>query len=130
MFAVLVVAVYFVTSSDSAAYVINLLTSGGKSDAPKIQRVYWSFVEGAVAAVLLLAGSGGLLALQTAAVTTALPSSLVMLLMRYGQVRALYADDRQVPLDRITLAEPLHERVPAGESPSRSPFRDHVRGSP
>ncbi|MFF8286505.1 BCCT family transporter [Streptomyces albus] len=130
VFAVVVVAVYFVTSSDSAAYVINLLTSGGKSDTPKIQRVYWSFVEGAVAAVLLLAGSGGLLALQTAAVTTALPFSLVMLVMCYGLVRALYADDRQVPLDRITLAEPLHERVPAGESPSRSPFRDHVRGSP
>ncbi|MDI6410187.1 BCCT family transporter [Streptomyces albus] len=97
---------------------------------PRSSGLYWSFEKGTVAAVLLLAGSGGLLALQTAAVTTALPSSLVMLVMRYGQVRALYADDRRVPLGRITLAEPLHERVPADESPGRSPFRDHVRGSP
>ncbi|GAA2093855.1 choline BCCT transporter BetT [Streptomyces albiaxialis] len=130
VFAILVVAVYFVTSSDSAAFVIDLLTSGGQEDTPKIQRVYWSFVEGAVAAVLLLAGSGGLLALQTASITTALPFSLVMLVMCYGLVRALYADDRGTPLDRITLAEPSHERVPACEDPSRSPLRDGVQGAP
>ncbi|MCI2417652.1 BCCT family transporter [Saccharopolyspora sp. K220] len=128
--AILLVALYFVTSSDSASLVIDLLTSGGNTDSPKIQRVFWAVLEGAVAAVLLLAGAGGLLALQTAAITTALPFSVVMLVMCYGLVRALYADDRQVPLDRVTLAEPLHERVPECEDPKRSPFRDHVQGSP
>lgn len=127
--ATLLVALYFVTSSDSAGLVIDLLTSGGQTDTPRIQRVFWSVIEGAIAAVLLLAGSGGLLALQTASITTALPFSLVMLVMCYGLVRALYADDRHVPLDRITLAEPRHERVPACDDPGRSPFRDHIQGS-
>lgn len=128
--AILLVALYFVTSSDSAGLVIDMLTSGGRTDAPKIQRVFWSVLEGAVAAVLLLAGSGGLIALQTAAITTALPFSVVMLVMCYGLVRALYADDRRLSLDRVTLAEPGHERVPACEDPKASPFRDHVQGSP
>ncbi|MFI5663221.1 BCCT family transporter [Streptomyces sp. NPDC051684] len=124
------VALYFVTSSDSAGLVIDLLTSGGKVDAPKIQRVFWSVLEGAVAAVLLLAGSGGLVALQTASITTALPFSLVMIVMCYGLVRALYADDRQMSLDRVTLSEPKHERVPECEDPKASPFRDEVQGAP
>lgn len=126
----LLVALYFVTSSDSASLVIDLLTSGGITDTPKIQRVFWSVLEGAIAAVLLLAGSGGLLALQTAAITTALPFSLVMLVMCYGLVRALYADDRQLQLKRVTLTAPQHEPVPTTHHPKHSPFQDHVQGSP
>lgn len=128
--AILLVALYFVTSSDSASLVIDLLTSGGNPDPPKTQRVFWAVLEGAVAAVLLLAGSGGLVALQTAAITTALPFSLVMLVMCYGLVRALYAEDHHMALDRVTLADPHHERVPASDEPRRSPFRDHVQGAP
>lgn len=127
---ILLVATYFVTSSDAASLVIDLLTSGGNTDSPKIQRVFWAALEGAVAGVLLLAGAGGLQALQTAAITTALPFSVVMLVMCYGLVRALYADDHHVPLDRVTLAQPLHERVPDYGDPKRSPFRDGVQGSP
>ncbi len=128
--AILLVALYFVTSSDSASLVIDLLTSGGETDAPKVQRVFWAVLEGAVAAVLLLAGAGGLEALQTAAITTALPFSLVMLVMCWGLVRALLADDRRVSLEAIALAEPGHERVPPSERPKRSPFRDQIPGSP
>ncbi|MGW2340395.1 BCCT family transporter [Streptomyces sp. NPDC001661] len=128
--ATVLVALYFVTSSDSASLVIDLLTSGGNVDAPKIQRVFWSVLEGAVAAVLLLAGSGGLVALQTASITTALPFSVVMIVMCYGLVRALYADDRRLPLDRVTLTDPKHERVPECADPKNSPFRDKVQGAP
>ena len=67
---------------------------------------------------------------RTRKATTALPFSVVILVMCYGLVRALYADDHHVPLDRITLAEPRHERVPAREDSSESPFRDHVQGAP
>ncbi|MEX2625587.1 MAG: hypothetical protein WD225_01820, partial [Ilumatobacteraceae bacterium] len=54
----------------------------------------------------------GLLALQTAAITTALPFSIIMFLMAYGLVRALYADTRRVPLERAVLVAPDHEPVP------------------
>ena len=128
--AILLVATYFVTSSDSASLVIDLLTSGGNTDPPKIQRVFWAVLEGGIAAVLLLTGAGGLEALQTAAITTALPFSVVMLIMCYGLVRALYADDRLLPLDRICLANPDHDPFPENGDPSRSPFEDGVQGSP
>ena len=128
--AILLVATYFVTSSDSASLVIDLLTSGGNTDPPKIQRVFWATLEGAIAAVLLLTGAGGLQALQTAAIITALPFSLIMLVMAYGLARSLYADDRLQPLDRISLADPDHERVPDTGEPGRSPFADGVQGAP
>ncbi|MDV6012894.1 BCCT family transporter [Haloechinothrix sp. LS1_15] len=128
--AILLVAAYFVTSSDSASLVIDMLTSGGDENAPVVQRVFWALLQGGVAAVLLLAGSSGLEALQTAAITTALPFSVIMLLMCFGLVRALYADSRVVALDRISLTDPAHCRIPLRARPARSPFKDGVRGSP
>jgi len=88
--ATIVVAIFFVTSSDSGSLVIDILTSGGHPDPPIAQRVFWALTEGAVAAILLL--TGGLLALQTAAVTTALPFCAVMLLICYCLVRGLRAE--------------------------------------
>ncbi|PSP85009.1 glycine/betaine ABC transporter [Halobacteriales archaeon QS_1_68_17] len=79
--ATLLVITFFVTSSDSGSLVIDHLTSGGKHDVPKTQRIFWAVTEGAVAAVLLI--GGGLSALQTAAVTTGLPFAVVLLLMCY-----------------------------------------------
>ncbi|SNR36181.1 choline/glycine/proline betaine transport protein [Haloechinothrix alba] len=128
--AIVLVAAYFVTSSDSASLVIAMLTSGGDPDAPKAQRVFWAVLQGGVAAVLLLAGSGGLDALQTAAITTALPFSVIMLLMCYGLVRALYADGRVDSLDRLALTTPAHCAVPERRGAARSPFADRIQGSP
>ncbi|WP_406693244.1 BCCT family transporter [Saccharopolyspora sp. ID03-671] len=113
--AIVLVTLYFISSSDSASLVIDLLTSGGIADTPKIQRVFWAVLEGAVAAVLLLAGAGGLVALQTAAITTALPFSVIMLAMCYGLVRALYADQHHLSLDAVALTAPHHAHVPADE---------------
>ena len=79
--ATLLVITFFVTSSDSGSLVIDHLTSGGKHDVPRAQRVFWALSEGAVAAVLL--AGGGLTALQTAAVSTGLPFAFILLLMCY-----------------------------------------------
>jgi choline/glycine/proline betaine transport protein len=78
---------FFVTSSDSGSLVVDSLTAGGKLDAPVGQRVFWAVTEGGVAAVLLL--GGGLSALQTAAITTGLPFTFVLLLMCYSVLRGL-----------------------------------------
>jgi choline/glycine/proline betaine transport protein len=79
--ATLLVITFFVTSSDSGSLVIDHLTSGGKHDVPKVQRIFWAVTEGAVAAILLW--GGGLGALQTAAITTGLPFAVILCLMCY-----------------------------------------------
>ncbi|MBB6646661.1 BCCT family transporter [Halobellus ruber] len=81
LLATLLVITFFVTSSDSGSLVIDHLTSGGKHDVPKVQRIFWAVTEGAVAAVLLV--GGGLSALQTAAITTGLPFGVILVLMCY-----------------------------------------------
>lgn len=86
----LCVVLFFVTSSDSASLVVDTIASGGKKNPPISQRIFWAVLEGAVAAVLLFAG--GLRALQTAAITTALPFSLVIIVMCVGIVRGLKSD--------------------------------------
>lgn len=87
MLTTVLVVTFFVTSSDSGSLVIDIITSGGAEDPPVWQRVFWAVSEGVVAAVLLLAG--GLTALQTAAITSALPFGFIMLLICYGLYRGL-----------------------------------------
>ncbi len=77
MLAVVVVITFFVTSSDSGSLVIDIITAGGNTEPPVIQRIFWAILEGVVAAVLLY--GGGLVALQTAAVATGLPFSVILL---------------------------------------------------
>jgi choline/glycine/proline betaine transport protein len=86
----LCVVLFFVTSSDSASLVVDTIASGGKENPPVGQRIFWATLEGVVAAVLLLAG--GLMALRTAAITTALPFCLVIIAMCVSLVRALRKD--------------------------------------
>jgi len=86
----LVVAIFFVTSSDSGSLVMDILSSGGHTDTPAAQKTFWALLVGAVAAILLLVG--GLTALQTAAITTALPFAVIMVLICAGLFRALRAE--------------------------------------
>ena len=79
---IVLVIVFFVTSSDSGSLVIDTITAGGKTDAPVAQRVFWCTFEGLVAAALLLVGgAGALTALQAMAVSTGFPFTIVLLLM-------------------------------------------------
>ncbi|MGY3569923.1 BCCT family transporter [Vibrio paucivorans] len=80
--AVLLVLVFFITSSDSGSLVIDSITAGGKVDAPVVQRVFWAFMEGAIAVALLwIGGTEAVQALQAGAISTALPFTLILLLM-------------------------------------------------
>ena len=93
---VLLVASFFVTSSDSGSLVVDSLTSGGKIDAPVGQRIFWANTEGAVAAVLLY--GGGLSALQTAVITTGLPFALILIVMCLSLYKGLekeYAEEQE-----------------------------------
>lgn len=88
--AILMVVIFFVTSADSGALVVNMLCSNGRDDTPLWQRLYWVIGVGLIAAILLLAG--GLGALQTMTIASALPFSLVLLVATYGLIMALRVD--------------------------------------
>ncbi len=96
--AIALVAVFFVTSADSGALVIDTLASGGAEDTPRWQRIYWCVLLGATAALLLLAG--GLGALQAATLLAALPFCFIMLMLAVGLIRQTNAD-----LAGITLSD-------------------------
>ena len=85
--AVVLVIVFFVTSSDSGSLVVDTITSGGKLDTPVVQRVFWCAFEGIVAITLLV--GGGLVALQTASLVTGFPFALVLVAMCYSTWKGL-----------------------------------------
>ena len=88
--ATLLVAVFFITSADSGALVIDMLSSKGEEESPVWQRIFWSVLVGAVAIALLAAG--GLTALQAATIAAALPFTVVMILACVGMLRAMRLD--------------------------------------
>ncbi len=88
--ATIMVIVFFVTSSDSGSMVIDMLCSNGNDNTPIWQRVYWAVGEGVIASILILVG--GLSALQTMTIASALPFSIVLLIACYGLMKALRVD--------------------------------------
>ncbi|MEX0969658.1 MAG: BCCT family transporter [Paracoccaceae bacterium] len=90
---IILVVVFFVTSSDSGSLVIDTIAAGGKTNAPVIQRVFWASFEGAVAIALLL--GGGLAALQAMSVSTGLPFTFVLLGACYALIRGLMNEPRE-----------------------------------
>ncbi|MBP2367883.1 BCCT family transporter [Pseudonocardia parietis] len=107
--AIVIVAIFFVTSADSGALVIDMLASGGHPDPPIWSRVLWVALLGLVAIGLLLAG--GLEALQAGAITTALPFSVVLILMCIATYRALHQEHRQL----LATEQRVRRRELAGE---------------
>lgn len=85
--AVLMIVVFFVTSCDSGAMVIDMLCSHGNNNTPLWQRIYWTAGVGVIAAVLLL--SDGISALQTMTIASALPFAIVLMIAMFGLVKAL-----------------------------------------
>ena len=87
---VVMIMLWFVTSSDSASLVIDMLTAGGDTNPPKIQRLFWALSQGVIAAVLLVAG--GLSALQAVAIIAGCPFAIVVFVMMYCLWRGLTRD--------------------------------------
>jgi len=86
----IVIATFFVTSADSGALVVDIMSANGALDTPTKQRFFWAILIGVIAGVLLV--SGGLLAFQTAIITMALPFCAIILLMCYSLLTGLRAE--------------------------------------
>lgn len=89
---IVLVVVFFVTSSDSGSLVIDTIAAGGKVDAPTPQRIFWCTFEGLVAIALLL--GGGLAAAQAMAVTTGFPFTIVLLVATVSLIIGLMDEPR------------------------------------
>lgn len=100
---IILVTIFFVTSSDSGSLVVDSITSGGKLDAPVGQRIFWAVMEGAVAAALLFAG--GLKALQSVVISAGLPFALLLIVIIYSLYRELSQEH-----DKIQLAAAQKEQ--------------------
>ena len=100
--ATLLLASWFITSSDSGTLVITTMLSMGDDNPPKMFRIIWGLGEGFVAGVLLLAG--GLAALQTASIAAGFPISFVLLAMAWGLLKSLAEDSSAVPAPTAELA--------------------------
>jgi BCCT family betaine/carnitine transporter len=91
--AIILLLVFFVTSSDSGSLVIDSITAGGKLHAPVSQRIFWATMEGLVAIVLLVGGgSVALSSLQAGAITAGLPFTLVLLVCCVSLYRGLMTE--------------------------------------
>ncbi|MEQ9041612.1 MAG: BCCT family transporter [Silicimonas sp.] len=89
---IVLVIVFFVTSSDSGSLVIDTITAGGKIDAPVPQRVFWCTFEGLVAIALLI--GGGLTSLQAMVISTGLPFTIILLLICFAILKGLMSEPR------------------------------------
>ncbi|MBV0893192.1 BCCT family transporter [Paracoccus sp. Z118] len=109
--AVVVVAIFFATSSDSASLVVDMLCTGTAEPGPVRQRVFWGLAEGMIAAMLiLLAGEAGLTALQEVITVVGLPIFLLVCMMIPALIRGFAAED----IDHVTVGKrpPLSEFDP------------------
>lgn len=112
LIAMAMVVIFFITSADSSAVVVDMLACGGNSKTPTWQRVFWSALTGVVALVMLLVG--GLRALQTITIATALPFSVILLASAYGLLKALAVDaTKKASLEKTTLTPKVgHNPIP------------------
>lgn len=110
--AILMVVIFFVTSADSGALVVDMLASGGQENTPMWQRIFWSSLMGGVAIALLLVN--GLSALQTATIVSALPFSVVLLASMWGLLRALQMDSTKRDLRHQSFNSATHSRHQGG----------------
>jgi len=112
---IIVVAVFFATSSDSGSLVVDMLTNGGDPNPDWRQRLFWAITEGAVAAILLVGGyvaadspTEALNALQAASVAGGLPFSIVLVLMCWGLTRQFRQDVIPAPAGAAQVGSGAH----------------------
>jgi choline/glycine/proline betaine transport protein len=130
LMAVLMVVVFFVTSADSGALVLDMLASGGREQTPLWQRLFWSILIGVVAMALLVAD--GLKALQAATIASALPFAVVLLAATWGLLKALRVDatKRGIRYQSLNLSRPAQRQHGGWQRRLRNilmfPRRSHV----
>lgn len=125
---IIVIALFFITSSDSGSLVVDMLASGGHPNPPVWSRILWALLEGVLAIALMFAG--GLATLQTGSLITALPFSVVLILMCVATVKALrYEHVQKTHIESVERLERISDHLTEeiGHSITEDPaIRDYV----
>ncbi|WP_339108664.1 BCCT family transporter [Thioclava sp. GXIMD4216] len=101
-FGVVIVAIFFATSADSASLVVDMLCTGTPEPGPVPQRVFWGVAQGLVAVMLIvLAGDAGLTALQQVITVVGLPIFILVSMMIPSLIRGFAAED----IDHVTIGK-------------------------
>ncbi|GGE59950.1 BCCT family transporter [Nesterenkonia cremea] len=96
--AMIIVVLFFVTSSDSGSLVVDVLAQGGATETPRITRLFWALLMGAAALILLIAGGeAALTVLQVSSISAAAPLSLVYVLAMIALIRILRYESINMP---------------------------------
>ena len=103
---VVLIMTFLVTSADSGILVMNTIMSGGAEETGVKHRIIWGVILTLVIGTLLLAGGGGLSALQNAMIIGALPFTIVMVLMVISLAKAMFNDNRREKAGMVTAAQP------------------------
>lgn len=113
--AVLLLTVFFVTSSDSGSYVMAMISTGGNTNPPISVRLTWAAFTGAVATSLLASGDSGMEgvgALQTLVIVSALPMTVVLVLMAVSLWKDLSVEhERMLEKERLLMRSELVEET-------------------
>lgn len=91
--ATILIMIFFITSADSATFVLGMLTTDGKLNPSARVKLTWGILQSSIAVVLLI--SGGLSGLQTASIAAALPFAIVLIGMCFSLLKALREEDRE-----------------------------------
>ena len=126
--AIIIVAIFFATSSDSASLVVDMLCTGHAKPGPVRQRVFWGLAEGLVAAMLiLLTGDTGLTALQQVITVVGLPIFTMVFAMVFALVAGLRSE---VPPRMVTVRGHLSEQPVDGTGTDGTAATRDVAGRP
>ncbi len=114
LMSMIIVSIFFITSADSATFVVGMMTSGGSLEPKTGLKIFWGLVCSSIAAMLLVAG--GLKAIQTVSFVVSFPFMILMLFMAIS----FYID-----ISRAPAAAPRRKRA-ASRARAEKPAAEQV----
>ncbi|MDD3198086.1 MAG: BCCT family transporter, partial [Eubacteriales bacterium] len=110
--AIIAIVIFFVTSSDSGSFVVSSLTSSGRDEPPKVQRIFWAAMEGAIAlSVLLIGGEQALTTIQSAVIIMGLPFAVILIMIMIALNKELRESYKKYTYNRTVTLKLMLEKI-------------------
>ncbi len=110
--AIIAIVIFFVTSSDSGSLVVSSLTSSGRDEPPKVQRIFWAAMEGAIAlSVLLIGGEQALITIQSAVIIMGLPFAVILIMIMIALNKELRESYKKYTYNRTVTLKLMLEKI-------------------
>lgn len=110
--AIIAIVIFFVTSSDSGSFVVSSLTSSGRDEPPKVQRIFWAAMEGAIAlSVLLIGGEQALTTIQSAVIIMGLPFAVILIMIMIALNKELRESYKKYTYNRTVTLKLMLDKI-------------------